>query len=81
MWIKETCRSIQAKHDKDIQTRKEWQKQFDDKVWFPPRVDDKVAKEVERIFDDFKIFFEKERRQSVDSEQSLLDLDKFPSSH
>lgn len=81
LWVKDTYAFIKATHDKDVQARKQWQKQFEDKVWFPPRKDDKVTKEVERIFGEFETYFKKERRQRPDSKQSLPVLCKPPSRH
>lgn len=78
VWVKDTYAGIKATHDKDVQARKKWQREFEDKVWFPPRKDDKVTKEVEKIFGEFKIFFEEKRRQMPDFKQSLPVLGEPP---
>lgn len=78
LWLEDTYASIKAEHDRDVRARKKWQQQFEDKVWFPPRKDDRIIKEVERIFAEFEIYFEK-RRSRFNSKQSLPVLGKSPS--
>lgn len=78
-WVKNKWARIKTIHDNDVQARKEWQQQFNDKVWFPPRQDDEVTREVERIFGEFETFFEEKRRQRSDSEKSVPLIGKSPS--
>lgn len=78
LWAMDTYKIIKQTHEKDVQARREWSRQLEEVVWFPPRKDEVLARETERVFGEFQIIFESERHTRHESPQSVPVLNMGP---
>lgn len=71
LWMTDTYTTIKQTHEEDVQARREWAKQLEEIVWFPPREDEVLARETEIVFGEFQIFFQSKRHTKDESAQSV----------